>query len=703
MPILLERRPLPLLKFEVAPTIRFGRMDDLSSRAERVLFEEHKNDELLNDFDFEVSTSETAWLKFVGETKRTPTKKFGGNPRRRAFGKCVRSDSVPVTSNVADATTPESVVSDEMNRRSPSPSPPSFEPKAVPTFRAIEQPPRPSKNVRSMSMFELSPGLADDFVTSPVRCLSQNDESIYEYFSMQGSVPANRYPYQRSASMLGTSSNSLRRCTSLQVNHTLADSPTNNDENNWRFNIRNSVKDESPDKVERDSKKFRARRHSIQGYIEPLSERIRSAVSAPKPKPSNLASDLSWLVEQPNHEQPVEFDLFEASETPEISTPDRSLSSSRKRGVCGTPIEADMSLPLLSTTAGSSIRGRSLVLIPENSQNFPAIPNIRFHESARNLEVESEEEDDDSIDNSRNTSFNSAVSQGETEKMVDEEDVVGSCCEPDHILDNMTTFEDLKYLLKMLQNQAKVQISFGSKSWTVTPRSSWPKSRSIEFIKWARAQFGFVSHSIDGSSSYLQIQKMHGSQLLQQIEAAVHLYETRECYSLQKLSDDDQMKESPLFSRSSVERKSGSSFLRYALPNDPVFMRHPSHSVIPRSSLPTPMALNSPAALTLRCDETDELIAGLNHLSVHDPKLIRTVTMEPRDQQHIPKARASLDNHVPTNDLIHSLHGYGHAEQSTSRPPRPSFDHNMCCSIMKTERRSVASTHDIGSNDFFGT
>lgn len=549
------------------------------------LFPEHKGDEdeLLNEFDYDVAASETAWLKFVGETKRTPTKKFGG--KRRAFGKFVRSNSVPVPSS--DVATTFDSLSEEMllRRRSPSPlPPPSFEPKIESTFRVIAQPPRPSKNMRSMSMFELSPGLDqdDEYVASPIRCLSQNDEGIYEYFNaMHESAPVNRYPHQRSASMFGSStnnSNSLRRCASLQVNHTHANSPSrnnnsNNDENDWRINTRNLMADQTPDKVERDRKKIRARRHSIQGHIEPLSERITSAVSALRPPPSNLASDLAWLVVQPKEQSSLELDLLDASEVaPDISTPDRSLSSSsRKRGVCGTPIEADMSMSLLST-AGSSIRRRSLVLIPEDSQNFPTLPNIRLQDSARNWDVESDDEegdddDDDSTDHSRNTSFHSAVCQGESEKMVDEDDLVDQCGEPDYILDNMTTFEDLTYLLKMLQNQSKIQISFGSNSWTVTPRSSWPKSRSSEFIKWARAQFGFASHSIDGSSSYLQIQKTHGRQLLQQIEAAVRLYETRE--SLQKIAeeeddDDDHMKESPLFSRSSVERKSGSLFLRYA-------------------------------------------------------------------------------------------------------------------------------------------
>ena len=553
-------------------------MDDFSSGTAR-LFEEHKDDELLlndNELDFEVPTSETAWLKFVGETKRTPTKKFGG--KRRAFGKFVRSNSVPVVSS-NDVATLESSEGILNRRRSPSPPPPSFE--TDPTFRVIEQPPRPSKTMRSMSMVELSPGFDnDDYVASPIRCYSQNDEGIYEYLNQHESS-APRYPYQRSASMFGsstsTSNNSLRRCASLQVNnHTLADSFTNNDENDWSINILNRMTEQTPDKIERDRKKFRARRHSIQGNIAPLSNRITSAVSALKPQPSSLASDLSWLVQPPTHEQSLELDLLDASEAPDMSTPDRSVSSSRKRGVCGTPIEADMSMSLLSA-ANSSSRRRLLVLIPEDSQNFPTIPNIRLQDSTRNLEVESEDDDDESVDNSRNTSFHSAISQGEAEKMSDDQDdLADRCCEPDHILDNMTTFEDVKYLLKILQNQSKIQISFGSNSWTVTPRSSWPKSRSSDFIKWARAQFGFASHSIDGSTSYLQIQKTHGRQLLQQIEAAVCLYETREC--LQKISDDNQMKESPLFSRSSAERKRGSLFLRYAYHAISFLMRHPSFS-----------------------------------------------------------------------------------------------------------------------------
>lgn len=503
-------------------------MDEFSSSATR-LFEEHKKDDLSTDsLD---STSETAWTKFT---------------RRRVFGIKVLSNSVPATSN--------------MNRRSPSSSPPHLDSYAASTFRVIEQPPPPSKNNRSMSMFELSGDYETD---SPIQSYSPK----YEYAEPDEFASASRLPRQRSASLFGSTTNPLRRCTSLQVNHTLGRS--NNDENNWRLNIPNATDkaDESTDKLERDRKKIRARRHSIQGSIEPLSQRLPSIVRAPKIQPSNLDSGLSWLATNPKQEQSVEFEFLDASE---ISTPDRSLSS-RKRGPCGTQIEADMSLSLRSSA-------RSLVLIPEDSQNFPTLPNINLHQSARNMEVESEDDDDDSVNDSRDTSFNSAVLHSEIEKVEEVEEIIESSCEPDQILNNMTTFEDLKYLLKTLQNQSKVQI-FGSNSWTVTPRSAWPKSRSVEFIKWARAQFGFVSHSIDGSSFYLQIQKTHGRQLMQRVEAAVRLYETREYTSLQKPPcNDDQMKESPLFSRSAEKRK-------------PLFLRSVfrcwSHLFVPRIILLT--------------------------------------------------------------------------------------------------------------------
>ncbi|GAX26937.1 hypothetical protein FisN_9Lh237 [Fistulifera solaris] len=603
------------------------------------LFEEHKNDDdelLINDFDFEVSTSETAWAKFVGESSSTtPTK---NNPKRKAFGKFVRSHSVPLH----DVMTSEEII---------IPPPPSFETK--PTYRMLEQPPRPSKNVRSMSMFELSPGFDDDCTVSPVRCLSQNDEDVYKYF-------------HGSANPRSTNHSSLRRCSSLQVNHTF-DSPNNNtnnnnDENQWQ--IRNMM-NETPE--ERDRKKIRARRHSIQGHIEPLSERITSKVRALQPKPL----DLAWLT-QPQ----VDDGQFLDASAEIISTPDRSLSSSsRKRGVCGTPIEADMSLSLTS----SIIRRRSLVLIPEDSHNLPTLPIIP-KDRIRNQHVESEEEeeeDDVNDDDSRNTSFHSTPD--EMEKMrKQEENGADRCNEPDSILDHMTTIDDLKYLLKTLQNQSRMPISFGTNSWTVTPRSSWPQSRSSDFIQWARVQFGFACHSIDGSTSYLQIQKTHGRQLIQQLEAAFQLYETRR-ESLQKISEDDRMKDSPLFSR--TERKTQSLFVR--------------------SSLPSPMTLNSPSvASTLPCSDTDELVAGLNQLSVQDSKLLRTVTIEPRDQQILTKLRVSLENHAPTIDLIQSLHG--HTVIASTRPPRPSLGYD-CCSILQPERLSVGTTHDCGTNEYFGT
>ena len=114
------------------------------------------------------------------------------------------------------------------------------------------------------------------------------------------------------------------------------------------------------------------------------------------------------------------------------------------------------------------------------------------------------------------------------------------------------------------------------------------------------------------------------------------------------------------------------------------------------------MVLASPAAPSVRCDETDDLVAGLNQLSVNDSQLIRTVTLEPCDPQHLTNTRSSLDHDVATNDLIHGLHVFVPTEQNKSRRPRFSFD-QVCCSILKAERVSLDATHDTGNTDFFGT
>ena len=96
------------------------------------------------------------------------------------------------------------------------------------------------------------------------------------------------------------------------------------------------------------------------------------------------------------------------------------------------------------------------------------------------------------------------------------------------------------------------------------------------------------------------------------------------------------------------------------------------------------------------------LVAGLNHLSVKDFKLIRTVTFEPRDQQHLSKTRASPDGHAPTCDFFYSLHGYGYGEHSTSTHPRPSSG-NDDCSLLRPERLPIAATCDVENNVLFGT
>lgn len=113
------------------------------------------------------------------------------------------------------------------------------------------------------------------------------------------------------------------------------------------------------------------------------------------------------------------------------------------------------------------------------------------------------------------------------------------------------------------------------------------------------------------------------------------------------------------------------------------------------------MALNRPSLSEAHSNESNDLVEGLNNLSIRDSKLIRTITIEPRDQ-HLTTPRESIGDQSHTNDLIHSIHRAGHTDISVSRPPRPSYGHDTRC-ILKPEPLSIPLLHDMGRIECFGT
>lgn len=269
-------------------------------------------------------------------------------------------------------------------------------------------------------------------------------------------------------------------------------------------------------------------------------------------------------------------------------TPSRSTSSSsRKRGVCDSPLfhcddmnsSGGLSVCNLhqSTSSFGSRRARSRIFSPESTKKImekaaekAAIvdskkdmttlrkKNESFLESESELEVDVE--DNDNSFEAQNTSCEMShsdvedeVNKNESQKKKEplplplqprrmsslgditfEEAIFAPVENPtkefnvkNAIFDSMSSYEDLKFLLKQLRrwSNGKLLASFGmSKTCTVVPPNSWNSSRRSAFVEWTTNHLGFCHQCCGGGVNYLQIGISKAKKVHQDLEKALLEY-----------------------------------------------------------------------------------------------------------------------------------------------------------------------------------
>lgn len=95
------------------------------------------------------------------------------------------------------------------------------------------------------------------------------------------------------------------------------------------------------------------------------------------------------------------------------------------------------------------------------------------------------------------------------------------------IFDSMSSYEDLKFLLKQLRRWSggKLLVSFGmSKNCTVVPPNSWPAARKSAFIEWTTVSLGFSHRCCGGGVNYLQIPAGKAKTVQDELERALLQY-----------------------------------------------------------------------------------------------------------------------------------------------------------------------------------
>jgi hypothetical protein len=397
-----------------------------------------------------------------------------------------------------------------------------------------EPPPRPRRRrqARSMSMLgsttrPTNQTLSLDFDLCPLREPSNNyDDRANTVFAEWGeqstaSLPANLPPppsrirHPRSSSMIG----SMSHIPAFNTDNIFGDWEENSNPNHAALD---DVERQPAE--QRNPKKIRSRRHSIQSSVEPLSD------TKQPPGFSNVGVDpLTWLPQASPEMKKFSSLCTDLSEVPTYPSPERSDSSSRKRGVCGSPLrDADewYNSSSLSILSNNSAHRKSRIFAFEETESLPIVPNLMPEPQRSEMDIDS---DDDDSNCSPNVSFTSLTSQTEKlmhNSLVDEAKIAS----PEYIFETMSSYEDLKFLIKALRKEENSRIlSFGlSNSWNVAPPAAWSSSRRSTFLYWTSQHLGFAVRAVGAAVTYLQIPQSRGATVRKNLEAALIHYKHNE-------------------------------------------------------------------------------------------------------------------------------------------------------------------------------
>jgi hypothetical protein len=393
-------------------------------------------------------------------------------------------------------------------------------------------------------------------------------------------------------------------------------------------------------------------------------------------------------------DEPKVFDgeVFEQS-----SPGGRSVASSRKRGVDGSPLFSDLDDMSVSMNSGSArhTRSRSRIFSPVKSSNaFSPLGYAgryspeELGRPAMDIDSDDEASDDSSRDNySNETSFDgsprTSLKDSPESRLVETEA---------DVLETMSSYEDLKFLIGALRKERKKpQLNFiAHDSWMVTPKQQWPGIRRAAFFKWATRDLGFSVRAAGGSVNYLQITKIMGTDVLTRLEKALILYKHDEQEQKEnELPDSNLFKsESPTFMEASYGSRKTPAIAE-GIPDDDfasslvagmqvlavkeTTLAYFDNSLASRSSLESHVVTNnimmahlhSPLAQTARTSIIGSELAS--RASLASTASGCTLPSNRLSGPFVKAARSSLESHADTNDMMMHLHGHS-PRVGTARP-----------------------------------
>jgi hypothetical protein len=157
----------------------------------------------------------------------------------------------------------------------------------------------------------------------------------------------------------------------------------------------------------------------------------------------------------------------------------------------------------------------------------------RSNEELRKMDVESDGHASDSDSNAGNSpecSFESANGHPsfpiplEKQQSIKSDESAGS---GDVIFETMSSYQDLKFLIKTLRKESETRFAMGN-SLNVAPPAGWTSSRRGAFFQWSTRHLGFDVRATGGAFNYLQISRTRGAEVLSKLEEALISYKQKE-------------------------------------------------------------------------------------------------------------------------------------------------------------------------------
>ena len=265
-----------------------------------------------------------------------------------------------------------------------------------------------------------------------------------------------------------------------------------------------------------------------------------------------------------------------------------------------------------------------------------------------------------------NDSVNDCATPGLCLQIVDTED---------QVLSSMSSYDDLKFLIKELKKEEKsaaMAPSIGSRrNFSVNPPCSWPADRRSRFMTWASKQLGFSLRFADPTVRYLQISASKGIVMLSLLNSALILHKRREKAIGTKSQSIN--KDSPFVIDTSTYMGAGqkdvlkSSVKGFNLVKDP----DDSAEAVLVESLNL-MSFKDKEQLLLRRVTEDDRVKATSR-----PSIITTMDCSPRPRQssHAPLDESHVFGTCTDRDLVGLMQGVSPVvpTSKSSRPPRLSF------------------------------